>query len=82
VTLAGLKKLAAQGKVSREESVVLVLTGHTLKDPDYTIRYHRGELLSDAEVGDLGSEIETTQRNAILVEASADQVLRELERFS
>jgi threonine synthase len=62
--------------------VVLVLTGHTLKDPDYTIQYHRGELPSAAEVGGLGLVIEATRRNAIRVEASADQVLRELERFS
>ena len=32
VTLAGLKKLVAQGRVQREERVVLILTGHTLKD--------------------------------------------------
>jgi threonine synthase len=62
--------------------VVLVLTGHTLKDPDYTIRYHRGELPTEAEVGGLGPEIESTRRNAIRVEASADRVLRELERLS
>src|SRR5471032_924230 len=41
VTLAGLKKLAADGRVGREETAVLVLTGHTLKDPEYTIQYHR-----------------------------------------
>jgi threonine synthase len=82
VTLAGLKKLAAQGKIGKDESVVLVLTGHTLKDPDYTIRYHRGELPTEAEVGGLGPEIESTRRNAIRVEASADRVLRELERLS
>jgi len=32
VTLAGLKKLRADGKVASGETVVLVLTGHTLKD--------------------------------------------------
>jgi len=36
VTLAGLKKLVKQGFVKPEESVVLVLTGHVLKDPDFT----------------------------------------------
>ncbi len=49
VTLAGLKKLVADGRVGTEERVVLILTGHTLKDADYTIHYHRNELLSDAE---------------------------------
>src|SRR5919204_2842838 len=41
VTLAGLKKLVARGFVKRKERVVLILTGHVLKDPDYTIRFHR-----------------------------------------
>ena len=49
VTFAGLKKLVAQGKITREERVVLILTGHTLKDSQYTIDYHRGELLTEAE---------------------------------
>jgi threonine synthase len=34
-TLAGLKKLAATGFVKTAETVVLVLTGHMLKDVDY-----------------------------------------------
>jgi len=34
-TLAGLKKLVASGFVKPEETVVLVLTGHMLKDVDY-----------------------------------------------
>ena len=40
VTLAGLKKLVADGRVGKEETAVLLLTGHTLKDSEYTIKYH------------------------------------------
>lgn len=80
VTLAGLKKLMREERIGKNDLVVLLLTGHTLKDPDYTIRYHRGELLTDLEKAGLDSEIGTTRRNAIQVEALADQVLRELER--
>ena len=80
VTLAGLKKLAGDGRIGGEESVVLVLTGHTLKDPDYTIRYHRGELLTEAEKSALARELEATRHSAIQTDASADEVLRELER--
>jgi threonine synthase len=36
-TLAGLKKLAQTGFVKSDESVVLVLTGHMLKDVDYML---------------------------------------------
>ena len=48
VTLAGLKKLLKQGFVKPEETVVLVLTGNLLKDPDFTMEFHRGELFPDA----------------------------------
>src|ERR1700751_3854443 len=50
VTVAGLKKLSKQGKIAPTESVVFVLTGHTLKDADYTIDFHRGTLLMENEV--------------------------------
>jgi threonine synthase len=81
VTLAGLKKLVKEGKIGSEDSVVLVLTGHTLKDPDYTIRYHAGELLTETESAALASEIRRTRRNSVKVEASIDHVLLQLERL-
>jgi threonine synthase len=43
-TVAGIKKLVATGAINRNDSVVAVLTGHVLKDPDYVSRYHRGSL--------------------------------------
>jgi threonine synthase len=79
VTLAGLKKLRAQGFVSPGESVVLVLTGHTLKDADYTIDFHRGALLTEEETGGPGSEIAAQitalRRNAVAVDATPAAVL-------
>jgi len=80
VTLAGLKKLVQQGKVSANESVVLLLTGHTLKDSDYTIQFHRGELLTEAESAGLTEEIEAVRRNPVELDASVDEVLRVLEQ--
>jgi len=83
VTLAGLKKLVAQGKVTREERVVLVLTGHTLKDPQYTIDYHKGELLTAAETA--GATAEERLRNELLrkpplvLDADEAVVLKALE---
>jgi threonine synthase len=46
VTLAGLKKLRKRGFVKPNETVVLILTGHLLKDPDFTIKFHRGDLFA------------------------------------
>jgi threonine synthase len=75
VTLAGLKKLRAEGKVSGAETVVLVLTGHTLKDADYTIDFHRGTLLEENEVAGHEAKIDSLRRNAVTVEASPTAVL-------
>ena len=83
VTLAGLKKLVAQGKITREERVVLVLTGHTLKDSDYTINYHRNELFTEAENAEISADdqpLHTALRKPpIVLEAESDAVLRVLE---
>jgi threonine synthase len=43
-TVAGIRKLVAAGQIQHDESVVAVLTGHVLKDPDYVSNYHRGTL--------------------------------------
>jgi threonine synthase len=44
-TVAGIRKLVVAGKIHTGESVVAVLTGHVLKDPDYVSHYHRGTLV-------------------------------------
>ena len=43
-TLAGIRKLTAQGTIRSDADVVAVLTGNVLKDPDYIYRYHTGQL--------------------------------------
>ncbi|MCL4250169.1 MAG: threonine synthase [Anaerolineae bacterium] len=43
-SLAGLKKLVDAGTIKPHETVVAVLTGHVLKDPEATIDYHAGRL--------------------------------------
>ena len=77
VTLAGLKKLATQGFVKREEMVVLVLTGNLLKDPDFTIKFHRGELFSDAQEA---SGLNSLRRAPIVLDATIDAVMRTLDQ--
>jgi threonine synthase len=75
VTLAGLRKLRAKGMIHSGETVVLVLTGHTLKDADYTIDFHRGTLLTDEEKAGREAEIDALRRNAVVVEATPAAVL-------
>jgi threonine synthase len=43
-SLAGTRKLVAKGIIQPGDSVVGILTGHLLKDPDATINYHRNTL--------------------------------------
>jgi len=79
VTLAGLKKLHAKGVIRSTDTVVLVLTGHTLKDADYTIDFHRGTLLTDEEKSGVEAEIDALRRNAITVDATPAAVLAALK---
>jgi len=79
VTLAGLKKLRADGSVAAGETVVLLLTGHTLKDADYTIDFHRGTLLKDQEIAGHEAEVNALRRNAVAVDATPAAVLAALK---
>jgi threonine synthase len=79
VTLAGLKKFMQQRKIQRHESVVLLLTGHTLKDSEFTIDFHQGKLLTAMESAGLERELAEKRRATISLEASCDAVLRVLE---
>ncbi|MGD0292542.1 MAG: threonine synthase [Terracidiphilus sp.] len=79
VTLAGLKKLRAEGKVASGETVVLMLTGHSLKDADYTIDFHRGNLLKEEEMAGREAEIAALRRDAVAVEATPVAVLAALK---
>lgn len=77
VTLAGLKKLLKQGFVKRDETVVLVLTGNLLKDPDFTIDFHRGDLLQGMQET---SEVKALRHPPVVLEATLDAVIRTLEQ--
>jgi threonine synthase len=44
-SVAGARRLVAGGVIQPSEDVVCLLTGHVLKDPETTVRYHRGEVV-------------------------------------
>ena len=75
VTLAGLKKLVKQGFVKPEESVVLVLTGNLLKDPDFTIDFHRGEMFKGAPDEGASAALNPLRRPPIVLDATLDAVI-------
>src|SRR5205823_8242830 len=76
VTLAGLRKLLRQRFVKPEENVVLVLTGNLLKDPDFTMEFHRGDLFRDSPDG--SATLDPLRRPPIVLDATLDAVLRTL----
>jgi threonine synthase len=80
VTLAGLKKLVKQGFVKAGESVVLILTGNLLKDPDFTIEFHRGDLFAGTPHESTMTALSTLRRPPIVLDATLDEVLRTLEQ--
>jgi threonine synthase len=81
VTLAGLKKLARQGFVKPSESIVLILTGHVLKDPEFTLKFHRGDLFTGTKHEEDSRALMSQQRAPIVLDASVDAVIRTLEQF-
>jgi threonine synthase len=49
-TLAAIRRLASEGtdeRIDPDETIVAILTGNVLKDPDYTIRYHQSSLFEE-----------------------------------
>ena len=75
VTLAGLKKLVKQGFVKRNESIVLILTGHVLKDAEFTLKFHRGDLFSGAG----NDAMKSQQRAPIVLEPNVEAVIQLLK---
>jgi threonine synthase len=80
VTLAGLRKLLQQGFVKPDETVVLVLTGNLLKDPDFTMEFHRGELFRDTAKQRDSSSLERLRHPPVVLDATLDAVIQTLER--
>jgi threonine synthase len=67
-TVAGIRKLVKQGVIRSDDDVVAILTGHLLKDTDYTVKYHTGTLFSQEATASFRNE-------PIRVSGSHDQIL-------
>jgi threonine synthase len=80
VTLAGLKKLVKQGFVKPGESVILILTGHLLKDPEFTLKFHRGDLFIGTAGEKEAGVLRPQQHAPIVLDASVDAVIQTLKK--
>ncbi len=79
VTLAGLKKLLRQGFVKPEESVVLILTGNLLKDPDFTMDFHNGDLFRGAADQRENEKLSPFRHPPVVLDATLQAVIKTLE---
>lgn len=70
-TVAGIRKLVADGFVRKDETVVAVLTGHLLKDTDYVMQYHNQTLTAPD-----GARISSTFANSPIRVSSSVEALR------
>jgi threonine synthase len=80
VTLAGLKKLVKQDFVKPDETVVLILTGNLLKDPEFTLKFHRGDLFTGTAHEKAAEILAPRQHPPIVLDATVDAVLKVLEQ--
>jgi threonine synthase len=65
--------------VKRGETVVLVLTGHVLKDPDFTIKFHRGDLFAGTPNAAEAEQARHLQRAPVVLNADLGSVIGALE---
>jgi threonine synthase len=80
VTLAGLNKLLRQGFVGREETVVLVLTGNLLKDPDFTMEFHKSELFAGTLNQNQDSALASLRHPPVVLDATLNAVMRTVQQ--
>ncbi len=74
-TLAGVKRLVESGVVDSTADVVGVLTGNLLKDPSYTLDYHKSQLALD--IDGAHSTIKSQYPNKVMrVAADKDAITR------
>ncbi len=79
-SVAGLRKLVQENVISPSDSVVCVLTGHLLKDPDETVAYHSADQAAfDAKLGKRGVKSVSFANRAVQVPNDLAAIVRAIE---
>jgi threonine synthase len=86
-TVAGCKKLVAKRVIKKTDTVVCILTGHLLKDPDYTVEFHRDELYLDADrktsvTGKQKIKTKGLSNSPVKLPADADKIMSYIEKWA
>ncbi len=81
-SVAGLKRLVAEGVVGPDERAVCILTGHQLKDPTATVAYHTTDQdMFDRVLGSRGVRRATFANRAVSVADDLNEIIRAIELY-
>lgn len=81
-SVAGTKRLVAEGVIGRDERVVCVLTGHQLKDPTATVAYHTTDQEMFNEVlGKRGVHRATFANRAVTVANDLGEIIKAIQIY-
>src|SRR6516162_9553552 len=82
-SVAGAKRLRAEGAIGKDERVVCILTGHQLKDPDATVAYHSTDREKfDTYLGARGVKRANFANRAVQVSNDLDEIIKAIELYS
>ncbi len=78
-SVAGAKRLRAEGIIAPSDRVACILTGHQLKDPDATVAYHSADKsLFDAKLGKHGVQSAPFANSPVVVENNLQKIIAAL----
>ena len=81
--VAGARLLVQEGIIGRDETVVCILTGHQLKDPDATVGYHTTDQETfNKLLGSRGVKRAAFANRAVAVNNSLDEIIRAIQLYS
>ena len=81
-SVAGAKKLVAEGIIGNDERVVCILTGHQLKDPTATVAYHTTDQEKFNEVlGSRGVRRAAFANRAVAVPNELDAIIKAIQLY-
>jgi threonine synthase len=82
-SVAGLKRLVAEGMIGGDERAVCILTGHQLKDPTATVAYHSADQKKFDEVlGSRGVQQAAFANHAVPVPNDLNAIVEVIETHS
>lgn len=81
-SVAGAKRLVAEGVIGKDERVVCILTGHQLKDPTATVAYHTTDQEKFNEVlGSRGVKRAAFANRAVAVPNELNEIVKAIQLY-